>query len=125
MIDLLWKSSIKVTFDKQNEFAQKDQILPIIDSSSNMTCIHSTLEFLSNLSIKVKKACIITFDQPLYWKSIIITKNSTDPNLQNIVLIFGAFRSAMNLFGCLGKIMDNTGLKRNLWLKCSLSHALR
>ena len=130
MIDLLWKSSIKfenvipswsglmqVTFDKQNEFAQKDQILflPIIDlSSSNMTCIQSTLEFLSNLSIKIKKPCIITFDQPLYWKSIIITKNSTDPNLQNIVLILGAFHSAMNLLGCIGKIMDNTGLKNVL-----------
>ena len=79
-----------------------------------MTCIQSTLEFLSNLSIQIKKLCIITFDQPLYWKSIIITKNSTDPNLQNIVLILGAFHSAMNLLGCIGKIMDNTGLKNVL-----------
>ena len=115
MIDLLWKSSIKfenvilswsglmqVTFDRQNEFAQKDQILflPLTDlSPSNMTCIQSTLEFLSNLSIKIKKPCIITFDQPLYWKSIVITKNSSYPNLQNIVLILGAFHSAMNLLG--------------------------
>ena len=56
---------MQVTFDKQNEFAQKDQILflPIIDlSPSHMTCIQSTLEFLSNLSIKIKKPCIITFD---------------------------------------------------------------
>ena len=79
-----------------------------------MTCIQSTLEFLSNLSIKIKKPCIITYDQPLYWKSIILTKNSTDPNLQNIVLILGAFHSAMNLLGCIGKIMDNTGLKNVL-----------
>ena len=108
---------MQVTFDKQNEFAQKDQILflPIIYlSPSNMTCIQLTLEFLSNLSIKIKKSCIITFDQPLYWKSIIITKNSTDPNVQDIVLILGAFHSAMNLLGCIGKIMDNTGLKNVL-----------
>ena len=45
--------------------------LPMIDmSASDVTCIYSTLEFISSHARRYNVTPIITFDQPLWWKAL-------------------------------------------------------
>ena len=90
--------------------------LPIIGMDpSDMTCILSTITFLTNLAHKYKLPSIITFDQPLYWKSMQITTeaDSSSP-LKEIVLMLGGFHTVMNLLGCIGTLMEGSGLNEIL-----------
>ena len=80
-LDLLWKLSwyfknplpnwngcMQLMYDDKKTKYYKDKIvfLPIIDSDpTDMSCILSTITFLSNLAEMHKKPAIITFDQPL------------------------------------------------------------
>ena len=85
--------------------------LPIIDlNPSDMTCILSTLTFLSKLAANCNQPSIVTFDQPLYWKSNKIIKTTTNQLLKETVLMLGTFHTVMNLLGCIGYLMHKTGL---------------
>ena len=75
-----------------------------------MTCILSTLTFLSNLAANCNQPSIVTFDQPLYWKSNKIIKTSSNSLLNETILMLGTFHTVMNLLGCIGYLMDKTGL---------------
>ena len=67
-----------------------------------MTCILSTLTFLSDLVSKCGMPTVVTFDQPLFWKASIIIKS--------ITLMLGTFHMTMNLLGCIGVLLEKTGL---------------
>ena len=82
--------------------------LPIIDPG-DMSCIYSTLSFLSTLGDKHKKPSIITFDQPLYWKANQIVTESSELHIQKIVLLPGSFHTVMNLFGYAGTLIEGSG----------------
>ena len=101
-------------YDKQNSTEyHKDNIvfLPIIDLyPGDMSCIYSTLSFLSTFGEKYKKPSIITFDQPLYWKANKIVTGSSELHIQKIVLLLGSFHTVMNLLGCAGTLMEGSGL---------------
>ena len=75
-----------------------------------MSCIFSTLKFLSNYARSHSKASIITFDQPLYWKGEKMLSATEDVFLKNVVLILGPFHTQMNFLGCVGTLMGNSGL---------------
>ena len=50
--------------------------LPMIDMDpTDMTCIYSTLSFISDQASRYEYTPIITFDQPLWWKSLKIVSN--------------------------------------------------
>ena len=59
---------------------------------------------------KYNHPTIITFDQPLFWKSSKIVSESTDNVIKNIVLLLGNFHTTYNLLGCIGKLMAGSGL---------------
>ncbi|CAC5370024.1 unnamed protein product [Mytilus coruscus] len=56
---------------------------------------------------------VITFDQPLYWKSVMITSGE---ECSNIIVRLGAFHTEMSLLGSIGRIMSGSGLKEVLEL---------
>jgi hypothetical protein len=105
---------MQLIYDKQpNENCEASSIyfLPIIDmSSSDMSCIFSTLKFVSNIAYKHGKPTVITFDQPLFWKANIIVTESKDKIINSIVVMLGTFHTVMNLLGCIGVLMENSGL---------------
>ena len=87
--------------------------LPMIDlSASNETCIYSTLNFIATQGTRYGFTPTVTFDQPLWWKAMEIIANSSNGcPTRNIVLKLGGFHTLMSFVGCIGHIMDGTGLR--------------
>ena len=114
----IWSGTMQLIHENQNkENYEKDSItfLPIIDlDPANMSCILSTLSFLSNLAHQNNMPTVVAFDQPLYWKGSRIILESTDELIKQIVLVLGNFRTIFNLLGCIGFLMADTGLNNIL-----------
>ena len=72
---------------------------------SDMTCINSSLNFLAKLARNNTQPSIVTFDQPLYWKS-----SKMDSIIDDTVVMLGTFHTVMNLLGCIsGMLWQNQG----------------
>ena len=92
------------------------KFLPIIDMDpSDLTCIYSTLKFVCAQAKRLGVTPILTFDQPLWRKAILI--NSGEPqssNLREIVLRLGGLHTEMSFIGCIGHLMAGSDLKELL-----------
>ena len=110
----IWSGIMQILHESSNKEQYKaDNIvfLPIIDlNPTNMSCIFSTLSFLSNFAHKNNQPTIVAFDQPLYWKGSQIIIESSDLLVNEITLMLENFHTILNLLGCVGKLMDGTGL---------------
>ena len=91
---------------------------PMIDMDpTDMSCIYSTLHFVAAESHRQGTTPMLTFDQPLYWKAkTIIVHEKEGSELRSIVLNLGGFHSVMSFFGCVGHVMEASGLKEVLEL---------
>ena len=80
--------------------------------STDMTCIYSTLHFISNLAAKYKVKSVLTFDQPLWWKAqLIIDSGPTNSDLLSLILQLGGFHTQMSYLGAIGFLMTGSGLR--------------
>ena len=70
---------------------------PLIDMNpSDMTCVYSTLKYIRKHACRHGVTLIITFDQPLWWKALmIIVAEAEGSDLNNIVLRLGGFHMKM------------------------------
>ncbi len=60
---------------------------------------------------------IVTFDQPLWWKALMIIVSEPDRSGQrNIVLRLGGFHTEMSFLGSIGHLMAGSGLQAVLEL---------
>ena len=91
--------------------------LPMIDlPSSKESCLYSTLCFVASQGRTYGFTPVLTFDQPLWWKSVKILKSDTTNELSSIVLKLGGFHLMMSFVGCIGHLMEGSGLKEVLEL---------
>ncbi|CAD6231375.1 GSCOCG00012225001-RA-CDS, partial [Cotesia congregata] len=76
------------------------------------TILTSLLFSIEKCKASNQKTCIVTFDQPLYWKARDITA-AADPNtdLSKVVVRLGAFHLLMSFIGSIGYIMSGSGLE--------------
>lgn len=81
---------------------------------SNMSCIYTTLKFVCREASRYNKTPVITFDQPLYWKALLITRNERESDLNRIVIRLGGFHLQMSFLGAIGHIMGGSGLQELL-----------
>jgi len=90
--------------------------LPIIDMNpSDSTCIYSTLMFISEHAQRYGVTPIVTFDQPLWWKALMIIESEPEESdLRGIVLRLGGFHTEMSFLGSIGHLMDSSGLQEML-----------
>ncbi|GFS09519.1 hypothetical protein ElyMa_004784300 [Elysia marginata] len=90
--------------------------LPMIDMQpTNMSCIYSTLLFVSNLAAKYRVKPNLTFDQPLWWKSqLILNSEPADSHLRSLILQLGGFHTQMSYLGTIGHLMTGSGLRELL-----------
>ena len=67
--------------------------LPMIDMNpGDMSCIYSTLKYISNHARRYQQTAVITFDQPLYWKAMTIVSSENDGNtLSDVIVRLGGF----------------------------------
>ena len=105
--------------------------LPMIDMNpSDVTCVYSTLRYIWDHAHRHDVSPIITFDQPLWWKALmIILTEPVDSDLNYIVLRLGSFHTEINFLGCIGHLMAASGLQDlleliYLWSTCSLAKLL-
>ena len=80
---------MQLIYDDKKTKYYKDKIvfLLIIDADlTDMSCILSTITFLSKLAEMHKKPAIITFDQPLFWKGSHVITQSNDSTIKGIHL---------------------------------------
>ena len=125
-LDVLWKTSIMfgsprpawsgmMQFVNQGDHPGKAGIMfmPMIDMNpSDSTCIYSTLMFVSEHARRHEVTPIITFDQPLWWKALMIIKSEPmGSDLREIILHLGGFHTEMSFLGCIGHLMASTGLQ--------------
>ena len=121
-IDLLWQTSqlfptckrpnwsgFMQTFSKgEHPGASLVTLLPIINlQSSDESCIYSTLLYVIDLCNKFDLGTqCITFDQPLWIKSVEI---ATEMSLR-ILCRLGGFHTMMSFLGSVGTLMKGSGL---------------
>ena len=126
-LDLLWLTSMCFTKSRpqwlgcmqsaliSDKHPVKSEIifLPMIDlSASNDSCIYSTMYFIAQQSQRYGFAPVLTFDQPLWWKATMIVANAPiSCPTRNITLKLGGFHLLMSYVGCIGHLMDGSGLQ--------------
>ncbi len=125
-LDILWKTSIlfgsprpswsgMMQFVHHGDHPGKSSVmfLPMIDMNpTDVSCIYSTLIFITEHAHRYNVQPIITFDQPLWWKAFLTT--ATEPansDLRNIVLCLGGFHTEMSFLGSIGHLMAGSGLQ--------------
>jgi hypothetical protein len=90
--------------------------LPMIDMNpGDLTCIHSTLLYVSSHAKCYGVTPIVTFDQPLWWKALTIIESMPDDSeLRGIELRLGGFHTQMSFLGSIGHTMAGSGLQEVL-----------
>ena len=84
---------------------------------TDMTCVYSTLLFVSKQAKQYGFTPILTFDQPLWWKALnIILNEPSGSHLKSIMLRLGGFHIEMSFLGCIGHLMAGSGLQELLEL---------
>ena len=103
-LDLIWKTALlfaspRPSWSGMMQFVHHGThpgkssfvFLPMIDmKSTDPTCIYSTLKFICEHAHHHNATPIITFDQPLWWKAMLIIEAEPEgSNLHSIVLRLG------------------------------------
>ena len=130
-LDVLWKSFIlfgspRPAWSGMMQFVHKGDhpgkssvmFLPMIDlNPSDSTCIFSTLKYVSQHAQRHNVTPVITFDQPLWWKALMIVNSQLmESDLRQIVLRLGGLNAEMSFLGCFGHLMASSGLQEVLEL---------
>ena len=113
-VQVLWRISISLRFPRavwqgmmqliqkygEHPSASSVVFLPVNDlNPSDMNCVYSTLRYISTHTRRYNVAPIVTFDQPLWLKAVIIQASvSPDNGIRSKVVRIGGFQ--MSLFGC-------------------------
>ena len=90
--------------------------LPMIDMNpSDMTCVYSTMLYVSSHARRYGVTPILTFDQPLWWNALTIQESTPENSeIRSIVLWLGGFHTEMSFLGSIGHIMAGSGLQELL-----------
>ena len=124
---------MRIAHDKQTHPGKADiSFLPMIDkqpTDNDMSCIFTTLEFISNECRRQMITPVVTFDQPLWMKAMkIIESEGDDSPLSKIVLLLGNCHAQMSFLGTIGYLMANSGLNEafeTCYAENSVVHMLR
>ena len=105
--------------------------LPIIGiPSTNWKCVFTTLDYIieQHKRLKLPGKAVVTFDQPLWHKAMVLTKHLNLP----VVLLLGNFHTQMSFLGSIGYVMANSGIEQALgliygedsikWILCGKSY---
>lgn len=109
-----WNEFMEETTANNNFVRSKIMFLPFINASpSDYDTIYTTLiSALTRKKASNCKSCIVTFDQPLFWKALDIV-SCADPSSEigSIIVRLGGFHLIMSLLGAIGHIMSGSGLE--------------
>ena len=109
----VWSGVMQFVHQSHHPSKASIMFLPIININPNdSTCIYSTLMLVSDYARRHGVTLILTFDQPLWWKALISVEFEPEgSDLRGIVLGLGGFHTEINFLGCIGHLMDSSGLQ--------------
>lgn len=129
LVDLLWKTSLtlqplrpgwsgymQLISNGCHPGPSSVMFLPMIDMNpSDMTCVNSTLHFVSEHAQRHGVTPVVTFDQPLWWKAMTIIHAAAENSpLHSVLPRLGGFHTLMSFLGSIGHLMSGTGLQEVL-----------
>lgn len=91
--------------------------LPFIHAPpSDYDTIYTTLNYaLTESKASNSNSCIVTFDQPLFWKARdIVSSANSSSEISSIVVRLGGFHVTLSFLGAIGHIMSGSGLEHAL-----------
>ena len=108
-----WSGMMQAVFNGEHPANSSTVLLPMIDMDpSNMTCIYSTLKYISLQARQQQVTPVLTLDQPLYFKALMIIENvPQNSDTKNFVLRLGGLHIEMSFLGAIGNVMAGSGLK--------------
>ena len=113
-VDLLWKTSLLLRSPRPCWSGVMQHVqhgLHPEPSTIDLTCIYSTLKFVCVQTKRLGVTPILTFDQPLWWKAIlIVSMEPQSSDLLEIVFRLGGLHMEMSFLGCIGHLMAGSGL---------------
>ena len=111
-----WSGFMQLVSRREHPGQYSVYFLPMTDlNPSDMSCVYSTLRFVCAEARRRGVSPVLTYDQPLWWKSqLIVQKEPQGSDLKSVVLRLGGFDIEMSFLGCIGKIMSDSGLQRVL-----------
>ncbi|KAK7111484.1 hypothetical protein V1264_011106 [Littorina saxatilis] len=111
-----WSGTMQAVCDGQYPGRSAITFLPMIDMDpTNMSCVYSTLLFVTSLAKKNNVTPVLTFDQPLWWRAkVIVNSEPLHSDLHSLVLRLGGFHTQMSFLGCIGRLMSGSGLQQLL-----------
>ena len=128
-VDILWKTSwllqperpswngfMQMVSQGSHPGASSVFFMPMIDlKSSDEICIYSTMCFVSEQAKRYSFTPILTFNQPLWWKSFEIQQcESSNKPIKDIILGLGGLHTEMSFLGAVGHLMGGSGLQELL-----------
>ena len=82
---------------------------------SDPSCNYTTMKFVSSQARRFDATHILTFDQPLYWKSLTIIQSQPDgSDLKGMVLRLRGFHMQISFLGSIGHLIAGSGLQELL-----------
>ncbi|WAR13477.1 hypothetical protein MAR_027657 [Mya arenaria] len=108
-----WSGFMQTTQTGRHPGKSTVLFLPMIDlNSSDLSCIYSSLDFVATQAKTLSVSPIVTFDQPLYWKSVQMVMNEPENStIKAMVIRLCGFHTQMSFLGCIGHLMQNSGLQ--------------
>ncbi|CAC5358443.1 unnamed protein product [Mytilus coruscus] len=104
-----WSGLMQMVCIGNNPGLSNVTFLPVIDLNPNdMSCVYSTLKCVSKEASYHNRAPVITFDQPLYWKVLMITCGE---ECKNVVVRLGGFHTEISFLGSKGRLMSGSDFK--------------
>jgi len=90
--------------------------LPMIDlNPGDLSCIYSTLQYISSHARRHNVTPVVTFDQPLWLKAVTMQASSSkDDAISSIIVNLCGFHTIMSFLGASGCIMTGSGLEELL-----------
>ena len=94
--------------------------LPMLDiERGDITCIYSTMMYVSEHAARYNATPVLTFDQPLWLTALMIQYTSAEDSvIRSTVLRLGGFHTQMSYLGASGHIMSGHGLHELLETVC-------
>jgi hypothetical protein len=110
---LLWNGFIKQVTSGLEFYASKIIFLSFIRTPPNDydTVFISPFEASERSKVHFQKTCLVTFDQPLFFKAKDIVEGGQHSELSCVVVRLGEFHLLMSFMGCIGAIMAGSCLK--------------
>lgn len=108
-----WNGFMNISTNSSRGYATNYILaIPFIDiDPNNPPSVFTVLRFAAEQCSRIKQSCIVTFDQPLFLKAMEIVAGSEDSSdLSKIVVRLGGFHLIMSYLGCVGRIMEGSGI---------------